>query len=343
MVFWDNWTSKSGGGSGGSETLNQVLTNGNTTGAKDIIVSNNQAIKTNTVAGNTFKLQAYDVDGLTYKTFATLTANNDPSLAFADGTSAVTQSALDNSTKLATTEYVDSAIDTENLWDRTGTVLSPHTSGDTINLTSGTFTSNISMGASATIFTNIIAGLNSFVSFKGRLTHSATAEQFKFSPSYAAGTATFNEDLFVYYSDLATTYTGGVDALDGFTYQRKGQKQTTDATQQAITLSNGTTGKTAVLTTVTGKVYQVTADVVGKQSTTHFAGCTIVATFKNVAGTVTQVGTTQIISPNQTAGDWGTAGVFAAFTVSGADIRVSVTGKAATTIDWRMALDYLTL
>jgi hypothetical protein len=37
------------------------------------------AIRTNTSAGNTLLLQAYDVDGTTYVTFATLTANNTPS------------------------------------------------------------------------------------------------------------------------------------------------------------------------------------------------------------------------------------------------------------------------
>lgn len=47
-------------------------------------------------------------------------------------TTAVTQTSGDNSTKVATTAYVDSAVSTEDLWDRTGTDLSPKTAGDSI-------------------------------------------------------------------------------------------------------------------------------------------------------------------------------------------------------------------
>ena len=56
------------------------------------------------------------------------------STALPNGTTATTQSTGDNSTKVATTAYVDTAVLAENLWDRTGTVLSPHTSGDSISI-----------------------------------------------------------------------------------------------------------------------------------------------------------------------------------------------------------------
>jgi len=48
-----------------------------------------------------------------------------------DGVTATTQTALDNSTKVATTAYVDS-LDIQTYWDRDGTVLSPHTDGDDV-------------------------------------------------------------------------------------------------------------------------------------------------------------------------------------------------------------------
>ena len=53
----------------------------------------------------------------------------------ADGVTAATQSAGDNSTKVATTAYVDTAVSAEDVWDRDGTVLSPHTDGDDVSTT----------------------------------------------------------------------------------------------------------------------------------------------------------------------------------------------------------------
>lgn len=46
----------------------------------DITMPNNGTIRTNTTAGDKYLLQAYDVDGTTYKAFATLTANNTPTM-----------------------------------------------------------------------------------------------------------------------------------------------------------------------------------------------------------------------------------------------------------------------
>lgn len=50
-----------------------------------------------------------------------------------DGVTGTTQSASDNSTKIATTAYVESAVSVENLWDRSGTTLSPSTANDSLN------------------------------------------------------------------------------------------------------------------------------------------------------------------------------------------------------------------
>jgi hypothetical protein len=67
-------------------------------------------IQTGTVAANTTLLQAYNTNTAAYVTFATLTANNPPTMALASAVTAATQSALNNSTLLATTAYVDSAV-----------------------------------------------------------------------------------------------------------------------------------------------------------------------------------------------------------------------------------------
>jgi len=53
-------------------------------------------------------------------------------------TTAATQSQGDNSTKVATTAYVDAAVLTEDFWTRTSTTVTLKTSGDTLNL-SGDF------------------------------------------------------------------------------------------------------------------------------------------------------------------------------------------------------------
>lgn len=60
-----------------------------------------------------------------------------------DGTTATTQSAADNSTKLATTAYVDSAVGIENVWDRvTGTpnYVIPNTGADDVGATGARIT-----------------------------------------------------------------------------------------------------------------------------------------------------------------------------------------------------------
>lgn len=94
-------------------------------------------LQTGDTAADTLKIGAWDVDGAALETFITLTANNTPTCALASGVTAVTQSASDNSTKIATTAYVDTAISASG--------------GSLINLASATvsgsaavsFTSNI--------------------------------------------------------------------------------------------------------------------------------------------------------------------------------------------------------
>lgn len=81
-------------------------------------------------------------------------------VTLANGSAATTQSPNDNTTKLATTAYVDSAIGVENLWDRfTGTpnYILPHTAADDIGATGSPITkgwfNNIDAAGTLTIDT----------------------------------------------------------------------------------------------------------------------------------------------------------------------------------------------
>ena len=67
-----------------------------------------QRVRAGTTAADTALLQAYDTDGAFYTTFGTLTSNDTPTFALASSVTGVTQGSGDNSTKLATTAYVDS-------------------------------------------------------------------------------------------------------------------------------------------------------------------------------------------------------------------------------------------
>ena len=58
-------------------------------------------------AADTLTIGARDVDGASWTNFITLTSNNTPTCALSGDVTGVTQAASDNSTKLATTAYVD--------------------------------------------------------------------------------------------------------------------------------------------------------------------------------------------------------------------------------------------
>jgi hypothetical protein len=67
-------------------------------------------LRTGSTDTNTLLIQARDVDGASWTTFATLTAGNTPTMALAGAVTGVTQAAADNSTKLATTAYADRMV-----------------------------------------------------------------------------------------------------------------------------------------------------------------------------------------------------------------------------------------
>lgn len=76
----------------------------------DILMDNAGEIRTGTTAADTYLLRAYDVDGAAYTTFATLTANNTPTMSLEAAVTGATASADDNDTSLATTAFVQQEI-----------------------------------------------------------------------------------------------------------------------------------------------------------------------------------------------------------------------------------------
>lgn len=75
-----------------------------------------QNLQTGDTAADVLNIGAWDVDGAAISNFITLTAGNTPTCALASGVTAVTQSPSDNSTKLATTAYVDAAASAGDSW-----------------------------------------------------------------------------------------------------------------------------------------------------------------------------------------------------------------------------------
>lgn len=96
--------------SGGGETLAQTLAIGASTGANDIVISDTQAIKTDTGIGDTALIQAYDVDGAAYVTFATLTAGNTPTFD------------LNAATTVGGSETITTASSLDNFTNKTGNI-----------------------------------------------------------------------------------------------------------------------------------------------------------------------------------------------------------------------------
>lgn len=100
-----------------TETLAAVLAVGNSTGANDIVVDNGQSVQTNTTAADTFELKAFDVDGAAYTTFATLTANNTPTMDLETSVTRGGNTILDDTSTISALTTVGT-IDT-GVWEGT--------------------------------------------------------------------------------------------------------------------------------------------------------------------------------------------------------------------------------
>ncbi len=112
----------------------------------------------NVGVGKVVATEKLDVDG----TVKATTFSGDLLGTINTATTGTTQSADDNSTKIATTAYVDAAVSAEDLWDRIGTTISPKTAGDDItttgDLTAANITAGSNLGISQAGITNLVVG-----------------------------------------------------------------------------------------------------------------------------------------------------------------------------------------
>lgn len=98
----------------------------------------------------------------------------------------------------------------------------------------------------------------------------------------------------------------------------------------SVKTTNATNSKIKTISTTSEYVYMIEVNIVaGTTTTTSGYSCKMIATYKNNGGTVTQIGSTQKVEASDFTGT-----VTSNLTISGANIFVGVTGKAATTIDW---------
>jgi hypothetical protein len=126
---------------------------------KDLYAS---GAKSGLTAADTLILSARDVDGAAWTDFITLTSNNTPTCVIASAVTGTTQSASDNSTKLATTAYADAvsptSIDTGTV-DYSSRSITVDTGG-TLDINLGT-----AAGDDFTVDTNtfVVNGTNGYV------------------------------------------------------------------------------------------------------------------------------------------------------------------------------------
>ena len=101
---------------------------------------------------------------------------------------------------------------------------------------------------------------------------------------------------------------------------------TTDATQTVA----------AVVETATDRAYLLTAKVVATETTDHDEAASYgrAATFANDGGTVSQVGSTTDLWTHEDTAGWDVD-----FNISGTDVRLRVTGAAATAVSWLVDID----
>lgn len=113
----------------------------------------------------------------------------------------------------------------------------------------------------------------------------------------------------------------------------------TTAVGVKVTTTDATATEIARFQTQEDKTYLIMARVIGRSATNN-GGYVMIATFKNVDNTVTQVSTTTAAATHEDAGAWA-----ATIAVDGVtdttDVIVTVTGEAGVTVEWVCALDIL--
>tara|TARA_R110002153_G_scaffold3004_1_gene14247 strand:+ start:5668 stop:7941 length:2274 start_codon:yes stop_codon:yes gene_type:complete len=269
---------------GASDTLAEVLAIGNTTGSTNIIVSASQSITTDTVsettaaAGVTIDSVLVKDNTVTATTFTgaltgnvtgDVTGNVTATSVLADGVVGTTQAASNNSTKVATTAYVDAQVGTSDTLSEVlangGTATSSALAGV---MSDETGSGSLVFATSPTLVTPALGTPASGVATN--LTGTAA--------SLTAGTVTTNANLTgdVTSSGNATTYNNvipvakGGTTLTGFT---AGDILYADTTTTLAKLAKGS--DTEVLTLASGVpswAAPTTGDITGVTAGTNLNG-----------------------------------------------------------------------
>jgi hypothetical protein len=97
----------------------------------------------------------------------------------------------------------------------------------------------------------------------------------------------------------------------------------------SVVTSNNTPTTLQTIATSTNKIYVVTAKVACRIGSSGGGGYTIVGTFQNLSGTLTQIGSTSVVHSAE-----GSASLDCVFSISGTNLLVNVTGLPASNFTW---------
>lgn len=206
-----------------------------------------------------------------------------------DGTTATTQSSSDNSTKVATTAYVDSAVTGEDLWDRVGggtPYLLPATATDEIGV-SGTRIAKTWINAIDA--TTTVSGSLSTDSIQEKTTDNGVAiEGLAFQNDYLSKTGSASQGLTFDGSDNAT-FSGTLEVGGNI-------KSTVAATDGELSIENASSVETVKLNTnglsfLRGGNLEVSGNIIQNVDTTDVSNPPTDAELDAAFGTPATVGT----------------------------------------------------
>lgn len=102
------------------------------------------------------------------------------------------------------------------------------------------------------------------------------------------------------------------------------------ASEPGVQTTDGSATTVATYTPADGTAILIHASILGRNTDgSEGAGYILVGAFRRVGSTVYQIGSTTTVSSAEDDGTWN-----AAFSISGTDVNVQVTGAASTTINW---------
>jgi hypothetical protein len=110
--------------------------------------------------------------------------------------------------------------------------------------------------------------------------------------------------------------------------------------QQRVATTDATVTTLHSLATTTDYTYVVEVKVIARRTggasgaAGDSAGYSLLGTFKNVAGTVTQVGTTSVVATHESQAAWDCV-----FDISTTNIRVRITGAAGNNVTWHSTVE----